>query len=108
MSNSKTKFCSTDLVCMSCGSVNTICRKLRKQKSVGHIKHMYCHICMDITSHYEVVDISKFVWNYCFYSDKNLSDDVKLVLSLLKKREDDYNKGEDGLFKKVLTRREME
>ena len=105
MSNSKTKFNSTDLICLECGNINTIQRRKGRGKAIGHIKTMYCPLCMNIVDHYEVQDVSKFVWEYSFCNENEIDDDVKLVLELLKKREDSSVRGEDKIFKKVLTRK---
>jgi len=104
MSSSKVLFKSTDLVCLGCGSVCTIQRKKGRGKAEGHIKHMYCPWCMIICEHYEVRDVSMFIWKY-FDEDVNTMDNnTKKVLELLRKRKDESVRGEDKIFKKVLTK----
>ena len=52
----------TQLVCMNCGNLVMIQRKIRGLKKVGHIKHLYCYKCDSIQKHYEVRDASSFLW----------------------------------------------
>lgn len=94
---------NTDLVCLECGNVNTICRKKSKLKSCGHIKHMYCYNCQKICKHYEVRDISSFLWK-CYGRD-NLSCDEKMLMELLLEREKRNEQTEFGVYQKILKRR---
>lgn len=43
----------TQLRCPQCGTVNIIWRKKSKLKKDGHLKHMYCPICKEVTGQYE-------------------------------------------------------
>ena len=56
----------TDLVCLNCGNVTSIQRKSNKQKKISHIKDLWCYKCLQITKHYEVRDIDKFILNFNF------------------------------------------
>lgn len=77
MSN-KALFKQTDLVCLSCGNVTSIMRRESKMKSLGHIKDLWCYRCEDVTKHYEVKDISKFMFEY---NTRNLEE--KMVADLV-------------------------
>lgn len=93
----------TDLVCLTCGNVDTIQRKKSRLKEVGHIKTLYCYSCMKRTKHYEVVDVSTFVYNNIYR--ENLDADCDKALNFLLKREECRNEREDRVFGKILTRR---
>lgn len=56
------KFRITDLICLECGNIFSISRRRDNLKKVSHIKDMWCYNCMNVTKHYEVVDVSKFMW----------------------------------------------
>lgn len=77
MSN-KILFEYTDLVCLNCGYVNSIMRRQSNKKACGHIKDLWCYKCQDITKHYEVKDISKFMFDY---DSKTLEE--KMVIDLV-------------------------
>ena len=97
------KISGTDLVCLECGNISTIQRKKAKLKEVGHIKTLYCFCCMKRTRHYEVIDVSSFIYNNI---DKtNLDEDSNKVLNFLVKREECKNGRKDQVFRKVLTRK---
>lgn len=43
-----------DLRCEECGGVNTIHRKLSRDKATGHYKHLHCIVCGRRTRHVEL------------------------------------------------------
>ena len=93
---------STELVCLNCGNVMTIQRKILKQQKVGHIKDMYCPYCKDLVKFFKVRDIDAFKWqcqNAC-----ELTKLEQFVFNLLKEREENNGKQKCGVLKKVLTR----
>jgi ribosomal protein L33 len=42
------------LVCSKCGSKRYIPRKKSLNHAAGHIKHMWCVVCQEITAHEEI------------------------------------------------------
>ena len=73
------KYNRSDLVCLKCGNIVTIQRKVGSDRPVGHIKDLYCYKCLKVTKHYEVRDVSKFLYNY--NADKEEEANVcKLIL----------------------------
>ncbi len=81
----------TDLVCTGCGNVAQIRRKSKRLKGVGHIKDLWCYKCEMVTKHFEVRDISKFIYD----------EDMSFELEGLK---EDERRGK--VLKKVLEKRE--
>ena len=69
MSN-KTRVIISDLVCLECGNVNSIYRKLNSQRPVSHIKDLWCYKCKKNTKHYEVHNIDKFMNEYTESTEK--------------------------------------
>lgn len=102
---SKYKTIPIDLVCLSCGNVNVIQRKIGNLKKQGHIKTMYCPFCKTINQHYEVRDVSSFIYKYAYSDYNTLDNNTKKVLDMLMEREDNCDRGENRVFKKILTRR---
>ena len=103
----KNNIVATDLVCLNCGNVSTIQRKIGRTKCVGHIKNLYCDKCRDVQSFYEVRDVSIFIWE-CMNTDiKNLNDVERVVFNFLMKREDNYGEERNTVYKKIFTRRKM-
>lgn len=94
----------TQLVCMNCGNVVMIQRRIRNLKKVGHIKHLYCYRCDSVQQHYEVKDVSSFIWNCNNKDILALDDDTRLVLDFLMKREDNNEKETNRVYKKILTK----
>lgn len=43
-----------ELKCSECGYIFPIHRKAHRNHTSGHIKHMYCPKCMQITAHVEM------------------------------------------------------
>lgn len=74
----------TDLVCLNCGNVFTIYRSYNYKK-VGHIKDLWCYSCKKVTKHYEVRDISKFMYDI----DTPDIEKQKVIRLVLKRREND-------------------
>jgi len=72
------KIFSTDLVCLKCGNICSIMRKVGREKSLAHIKDLWCYRCKGTTHHYEVKDVSTFMWK------KHNSKDEKIVEELIK------------------------
>lgn len=99
----KSPYKSTDLVCLDCGSVVTINRKLNRQKNVGHIKDMYCPYCNKEVKFFEVKDVSIFKWD-CL-TKNSLTEEEFLVMSLLEKREEKNEQSECRIYKKILDRK---
>ena len=81
----------TDLVCTECGNVAQIRRRSKRLREVGHIKDLWCYRCEMVTKHFEVRDISKFIYD----------EDMSLELEGLK---EDERRGK--VLKKVLEKRE--
>jgi len=48
----------TDLMCLICGSVFPISRRVKRQKSEFHIKDLYCYKCKKETKFVELKDYS--------------------------------------------------
>ncbi|MEE3344074.1 MAG: hypothetical protein VZS44_08305 [Bacilli bacterium] len=94
----------TQLVCMCCGNVVMIQRNIRNLKKVGHIKHLYCYKCDSIQQHYEVRDVSSFIWKCSNKGINNLDDNAKLVFDFLIRSEDSYEDGICNIYKKILTK----
>lgn len=46
----------TILQCSECGNKVKIWRKMNKQKSIGHVKHMWCPYCKDYVGFFELKD----------------------------------------------------
>ena len=101
----KYKYVKTDLVCLDCGNVFTIQRHILSQRTVGHIKDLYCPMCKDYTNYYEVRDVNAFKWEYSFIDKELIDNDTKKVLGFLNQKEVNGNAGENRVFKKVLTRK---
>ena len=97
-------FKDTQLVCMNCGNVVTLQRKLGRFKRVGHIKHLYCYKCDSVKEHYEVRDVSIFIWECSGKGILNLDSNTKLVFDFLMKREDDNERETCRVYKKMLTK----
>jgi hypothetical protein len=59
---------SKNLKCSDCGYIFPIYRKAHKNHKTGHIKHMYCHICKNVTVHIEMSkdEIYKFQTAYSY------------------------------------------
>ena len=55
------KYNYSDLVCLNCGNIVTIQRKVGNARPVGHIKDLYCYKCQKLTKQYEVKDVSIFL-----------------------------------------------
>lgn len=53
----KCSFVLKELKCEKCGNKQIIPRKANKNKSLGHIKHIWCYICEEKTSHKEISQI---------------------------------------------------
>lgn len=53
MSFSKKAFCVSTLYCTVCGLPQSIIRDSARRRPTGHIKHMYCFKCEDVTAHME-------------------------------------------------------
>lgn len=81
----------TDLVCTECGNVAQIRRRSKRLREVGHIKDLWCYRCEKGTKHFEVRDISKFIYD----------EDMSFELEGLK---EDERRGK--VLKKVLEKRE--
>ena len=73
------KYVRTELVCPKCGNITTIQRKINKAKKVGHIKDLYCYVCQEITKHFEINDVTKFLLTY---NEQNQEEETihKLIL----------------------------
>ena len=97
------KYKYTDLVCLECGNVVTINRSLGRQKSVGHIKDMFCPYCNKNVKFFEVKDIS--IFKIECYNKKYLSEDELFVINLLNEREKNNEKRTFGVHKKILVKR---
>lgn len=87
----KVKTFLTDLVCMECGNVAQIRRRCKRLREVGHIKDLWCYKCERVTKHFEVRDISKFLYDedMC-YELEGLKEDErrgKVLKKVLEKRE---------------------
>ena len=96
---------STDLICLECGNIFTIQRRIGRLKKVGHVKHIFCNICNKVQPHYEIRDANTFIWS-CYGKNYNyLDENTKVVLEFLMKREDNDVREEDRIHKKVLTRK---
>jgi len=42
-----------ELVCPKCGNVSYIWRRGNRLKKEGHVKHMWCPVCEEVTGHVE-------------------------------------------------------
>ena len=52
---SRTRTIATKLQCEECGNIQTIHRRVSRQKAKNHLKHMYCYDkCRVITGHREI------------------------------------------------------
>ena len=99
------KLVRSDLVCLECGRVFTIQRRINDLKKIGHIKHLYCSKCMMVQPHYEVKEIVSFIWN-CFNKGfSNLDENTQIVLNFLVERVDDEVGKEYRIFKKKSIKR---
>ena len=89
MSNSGVK--STDLVCMECGNICSIMRKIGRLKKISHRKHLWCYKC-----HVEVQDVSKFMWT-------NINDKTELLVKdLIQNGKEIKPSKTNRVFKKIL------
>ena len=94
MSSSGVK--STDLVCMDCGNICSIMRKIGRLKKVSHRKHLWCYKCQKVTEHFEVQDVSKFIWI-------DTEDETELfVKDLIKNGRKNKQSKTNRVFKKIL------
>ena len=75
----------TQLVCLECGNIVTIQRRFGREKSVGHIKHLYCYHCEERTAHFEIKDETLFLNTY---DEENL-EEVKIAKLILEKKKND-------------------
>lgn len=71
----------TDLICSTCGYIQTIQRNNGRLKKELHIKDLYCPMCKKDTKFIELVDKDKF-YNKLIRKDC-LSELEKLVLNLI-------------------------
>ena len=99
----KVQYKNTDLVCLECGYVATIPRKISKQKRIGHIKDMFCPFCNKEVKFFEVKDISIFK-EICRY-EEDLTKEELFVMNLLKEREERNERTKLGIPKKILTKK---
>ena len=76
----------TELVCLECGDIFPIYRKVNRVKEVGHIKHMYCPRCLKETAHYEVKDADIFLWKYEDADLEGVCEEARMALDLLVER----------------------
>lgn len=53
----KVNFVLKELKCGICGNKQIIPRRKNKNRSIGHIKHLWCYICKDLTAHCEINQI---------------------------------------------------
>ena len=81
MSN-KNRFKPSDLVCLDCGNVASIMRGSGRYRPKGHIKDLWCYKCQKVTKHYEVHDISKFMYEY----NSDVLDEKKVYDLVLSRR----------------------
>ena len=79
------KYNYSDLVCLNCGNIVTIQRKVGNARPVGHIKDLYCYKCLEVTKHYEVRDVSNFLYNY----NVNKEEEVNVCKLILGRRKND-------------------
>ena len=82
---------STDLICSTCGYIQTIQRKQSKRKKELHIKDLYCPACKKDTKFIELVDKDKY-YNKLIRREE-LSEIEEHILNLLKEGKDLYEKG---------------
>ena len=101
----KNKLVRFDLVCLKCGQIFTIQRKINDLKKVEHIKHLYCDKCMMVQPQYEVRDIVLFILNCHSNGISNLDDKSLIIFNFLSKRVDDEIGKEYRIFKKEFNRR---
>jgi len=101
MPSSKDRATSTDLICLQCGNVTSIFRRNCKGKKLGHIKPLWCYKCKDVTNHYEVKDIDKFLLKYLY--NECISIDRKEALQILVKEDESYER--DGIYRKIRRKR---
>ena len=96
-------FVETQLVCMNCGNIVTIQRRISRLKNVGHVKHLFCYKCDSVQKHYEVREVSTFLWKYSRRDVLQMDDNTRLVFEFLMKREENYEKM-GRIHKKILTK----
>jgi len=82
---------STDLICSTCGYIQTIQRKQSKRKKELHIKDLYCPFCKKDTKFIELVDKDKY-YNKLIRREE-LSELEEHILNLIEKGKDLYEKG---------------
>lgn len=98
----KSGYSTTDLICLDCGYVCIIARKIYRLKNDDHIKDLYCPICMEDRKFLELKDASVFWHKY--KEEEKISDIKKRAIELLNKRYESDNYGEDRVPKKILKR----
>lgn len=50
---SKGRMAPSLLTCDRCGAEFTVWRSLGRLRPHGHTKHVWCHVCRDVTAHTE-------------------------------------------------------
>lgn len=77
------KVVRSDLICLQCGTVNTIERKESLKKKLYHLKRLYCPVCRKVLNQVEVRDADLFVKRLEF--KPHLTSQEKTILRVLKK-----------------------
>ena len=86
----------TDLVCLGCGNVTSLVRRVDRCKKIANNMNLFCYKCCDVTRHYEVVDVDKFMW-------RDSTDEMELfVKELIKNGKENSQRRTDTVFKKIL------
>ena len=57
MTARKSSFVLKELKCEECENIQIIPRKKNRNRSYGHIKHIWCHICKKTIPHKEIGQI---------------------------------------------------
>ena len=48
-----TNMCKSDLICDICGAEFFVYRPKCRLREEGHTKHVWCHVCKEVTPHRE-------------------------------------------------------
>lgn len=80
MNRKETNF--SDFICLDCGNIMTLQRKLNHNRKKFHIKDMYCYKCMKITKFAELRD-AKYYFKELEFKD-NLTLEEQFIYNLIK------------------------
>lgn len=73
----------TDMICIKCGNINVIQRKLSYKKKANNNSYLWCYKCQKESKHVEIIDKKSYLFN--LEGELNLTEQEKEVLNLINK-----------------------